>query len=101
MDLGRVSWRGISPRSDSPDRFISDHGLVQFPGFHIGQAAAQLPRENFLDASSFALLERFADTDNGAQYLLVRRADLAIYHLIRFAEEGTPFAVAEHDVADK
>ena len=101
MRFLRLLGRRITPGADRPYRFVAITVSCNSFGFQPGQAALQLDRQDFLDLAFVALLERFADANDGSQFPFMRRAHFSINDFIRFPKQRAAFAVAEHDVAHK
>src|SRR5438067_5564978 len=97
----RLSGCGVAARADGPYRLVRNHRFLQLFRTQTSETASQLSRQYFFYISFVALLERFSDANDRTQFRFVRRAHLAIHHLVSFPKQNATFAVPEHDIPHK
>src|SRR5438067_5900589 len=87
MDLGSVSWRGISPRSDSPDRLVGYDNLGEGGRIQARERCGELAFHHLEGFLPLAFFEFFPDTEDRAQLVPEECPNLASGLLVGFPED--------------
>ena len=96
--LAGLRRRGRAPGADGPHRLVRHHERGHLIAAQPVEAALDLPIEHIHRLVALALLERFADADDGRQRRGDRGGHLSIDRDVGLAEERAALGVADDDV---